>query len=120
MKTAKLETIKLNKQKLESLWVNGGRKTSFWCNYYLVKYEDHAELVEKANIYAHLVFVLLLPIVSFLFVLALLYKALEFILEHAQPNVKPLSKSFMTLFSKEKVRTDWVYLNEVQRLEDCK
>ena len=120
MKTAKLETVKLNKQKLESLWVNGGRATSVWCNYYLVKYEDHAEVVEKANIYAHLVFMLFLPITLFLFLIALLYKALEFVLEHAQPNIAPLSKSFMTLFSKDKVRTDWVYLNEVQRLEDCK
>ena len=120
MKKVKLEAIKLNKQKLESLWVNGGRVTSVWCNYYLVKYEDHVELVEKANIYAHLVFILLLPITSLLFVLALLYKALEFILEHTQPNVAPLSKSFMTLLSKDKVRTDCVHQNKIQRLESCK
>ena len=120
MKKVKLETIKLNKQKLESLWVNGGRVTSVWCNYYLVKYEDHAELVEKANIYAHLVFLLFLPITLFLFIIALLYKTLEFIIELTQLNIEPVTKSFMTLFSKEKARTDWVYLNEVQRLEGCK
>ena len=32
MKTVKLESVKLNKEKLDSLWADGGRKTSFWCN----------------------------------------------------------------------------------------
>ena len=102
------------------MWVDGGRKTSFWCNYYLIKYEDRTELVEKANMYAHLVFLLLLPITLFLFIIALLYKTLEFIIERTQINIEPLTKSFKTLFSKEKVRTDLIYKDGIQRLEDCK
>jgi len=50
-----MKKIKLNKQKLNEKWEEGGRVASRWCNYYLVEKDDNHYLIEVANWKAYLV-----------------------------------------------------------------
>lgn len=108
------EKIKLDKSKISEKWENsGGRKVSVWCNYYLIDSGDGKYFVEKANLKAYLVVLLLSPILIPILLILLtsigIYKSTEWLVNKTN---KPLQAVFMTLFTKDKVRSDWLSNNE--------
>ena len=114
-----MKKVKLNKQKLNETWKEGGRVASKWCNYYLIYKEDKYYLVEVANWKAYLVTLLLTPIIIFVFVVAGLHWFIEKVFNLINQPVQPSIASFSTLFSKSKVRTDWVKKEHLQNFKDC-
>lgn len=115
-----MSKIKLNKQKLNEKWKEGGRVASKWCNYYLICKEDNYYLVEVANWKAYLVTLLLTPIIIFVFVVAGLHWFIEKFFNLINQPVNPSIAAFSTLFRKSKVRTDWVKNEHLQDFEDVK
>ena len=114
-----MKKIKLNKQKLNEKWKEGGRVASRWCNYYLVEKDDKHYLVEVANWKAYLVSLVCSPLILIIFVLSLIQWTLNKIAERVDLSSTPVSKVLSTLFTKEKVRTDWVKKEHLQNFKDC-
>lgn len=114
-----MKKIKLNKQKLNEKWKEGGRVASRWCSYYLVEKEDNHYLIEEANWKAYLVTLVCSPLILVLFVLSLIQWTLNKIAERFDLSSTPVSKVLSTLFTKEKVRTDWVKKEHLQNFKDC-
>lgn len=109
---------KLDKGMLETKWVNGGRKTSKWCNYYIVKEGDSYYLVEKANMLSYVVCVILAPVIAILLSLVLIYKVVEVIVSAVDLSRTPLANVYLTLFTKDKVRTDLIRQKELVLFDD--
>ena len=114
-----MKKIKLNKQKLNEKWKEGGRVTSRWCSYYLVEKDDKHYLVEEANWKAYLVTLLLTPIIIFVFVVAGLHLFIEKVFNLINQPVQPSIAAFSTLFRKSKVRTDLVNEEYLHNFKDC-
>ena len=114
-----MKKIKLNKQKLNEKWKEGGRVASRWCNYYLVEKDDKHYLVEVANWKAYLVSLVCSPLILILFVLSLIQWTINKIAERVDLSSTPVSKVLSTLFTKEKVRTDWVKKKDLHNFKDC-
>ena len=114
-----MEKIKLNKQKLNERWQEGGRVTNKWCNYYLVERDDKHYLIEVANWKAYLVSLVCSPLILILFVLSLIQWTINKIAERVDLSSTPVSKVLSTLFTKEKVRTDWVKKKDLHNFKDC-
>ena len=114
-----MKKIKLNKQKLNEKWKEGGRVASKWCGYYLVEKDDKHYLVEVANWKAYLVSLVCSPLILIIFVLSLIQWTLNKIAERVDLSSTPVSKVLSTLFTKEKVRTDWVKKEHLQNFKDC-
>ena len=114
-----MKKIKLNKQKLNEKWKEGGRVASRWCNYYLVEKDDKLYLVEVANWKAYLVTLVCSPLILILFVLSLIQWAINKIAEQVDLSSTPVSKVLLTLFTKDKVRTDWVKKKDLHNFKDC-
>ena len=98
-----MKKVKLNKQKLNEKWREGGRVASMWCNYYLVEKDDKHYLVEVANLEAYLVSLVCSPLILIIFVLSLIQWTLNKIAERVGISSTPVSKVLSTLFTKEKV-----------------
>lgn len=120
MKTVKGNKVikKLDKCLLNDKWSNGGRKTSKWCNYYLSEKDGMYYLVEKANFKAYFISILLSPVILLLVFLMLIYKALEMVITVIDLNATPVSEAYLSLFTKDKVRTDLIKKDEVSYLKD--
>ena len=114
-----MKKIKLNKQKLNEKWKEGGRVASCWCSYYLVEKEDKHYLVEEANWKAYLVTLLITPIIVFVFVVAGLHWFIEKVFNSINQPVQPSIVAFSTLFRKSKVRTDLVNEEYLHNFKDC-
>ena len=114
-----MKKIKLNKQKLNEKWKEGGRVASKWCNYYLIEKDDKHYLVEVANWKAYLVSLVCSPLILILFVLSLIQWTINKIAERVDLSSTPVSKVLSTLFTKEKVRTDWVKKKDLHNFKDC-
>lgn len=114
-----MKKIKLNKQKLNEKWREGGRVASRWCNYYLVEKDDKHYLVEVANWKAYLVSLVCSPLILILFVLSLIQWTINKIAERVDLSSTPVGKVLSTLFTKEKVRTDWVKKKDLHNFKDC-
>ena len=114
-----MKKIKLNKQKLNEKWKEGGRVASRWCDYYLVEKDDKHYLVEVANWKAYLVTLVCSPLILVIFVLSLIQWTLNKIAERVGLISTPVSKVLSTLFTKEKVRTDWVKKEHLHNFKDC-
>ncbi len=114
-----MKKIKLNKQKLNEKWKEGGRVASRWCNYYLVEKDDKHYLIEVANWKAYLVSLVCSPLILILFVLSLIQLAINKVAERIDLSSTPVSKVLSTLFTKEKVRTDWVKKKDLHNFKDC-
>ena len=114
-----MKKIKLNKQKLNEKWKEGGRVASRWCNYYLVEEDDKHYLIEVANWKAYLVSLVCSPLILILFVLSLIQWTINKIAEQVDLSSTPVSKVLSTLFTKEKVRTDWVKKKDLHNFKDC-
>lgn len=114
-----MKKIKLNKQKLNGKWKEGGRVASKWCNYYLIEKDDKHYLVEVANWKAYLVTLLCSPLLIILFVLYALEWLILQIAERVDLSRTPTGKVMTTLFMKEKVRTDWVKKENLHLFKDC-
>lgn len=114
-----MEKIKLNKQKLNEKWQEGGRVTNKWCNYYLVERDDKHYLIEVANWKAYLIALISSPLYFILFILSALLWIIERIAERVDLSETPFSKVLLTLFTKDKVRTDWVKKKELHNFKDC-
>ena len=114
-----MKKIKLNKQKLNEKWKEGGRVASRWCNYYLVEKDDKHYLIEVANWKAYLVTLVCSPLILILFVLSLIQWAINKIAEYVDLSSTPVGKVLSTLFTKEKVRTDWVKKKDLHNFKDC-
>lgn len=113
-----MKKIKLNKQKLNE-FKEGGRVASRWCNYYLVEKDDKHYLIEVANWKAYLVSLVCSPLILILFVLSLIQWTINKIAERVDLSSTPVSKVLSTLFTKEKVRTDWVKKKDLHNFKDC-
>ena len=114
-----MKKVKLNKQKLNEKWEEGGRFTSRWCDYYLVEKDDKHYLIEVANWKAYLVSLVCSPLILILFVLSLIQWTFNKIAERVDLSSTPVSKVLSTLFTKEKVRTDWVKKKDLHNFKDC-
>ena len=114
-----MKKIKLNKQKLNEKWKEGGRVASRWCNYYLVEKDDKHYLIEVANWKAYLVSLVCSPLILILFVLSLIQWTINKIAERVDLSITPVNKVLSTLFTKEKVRTDWVKKKDLHNFKDC-
>lgn len=114
-----MKKIKLNKQKLNEKWKEGGRVASRWCNYYLVEKDDKHYLIEVANWKAYLISLVCSPLILILFVLSLIQWAINKVAERVDLSSTPVSKVLSTLFTKEKVRTDWVKKKDLHNFKDC-
>ena len=114
-----MKKIKLNKQKLNEKWREGGRVASRWCEYYLVEKDDKHYLIEVANWKAYLVSLVCSPLILILFILSLIQWTINKIAERVDLSSTPVSKVLSTLFTKEKVRTDWVKKKELHNFKDC-
>ena len=114
-----MNKVKLNKQKLNEKWKEGGRVASRWCNYYLVEKDDKHYLIEVANWKAYLVSLVCSPLILILFVLSLIQWTINKIAERVDLSSTPVSKVLSTLFTKEKVRTDWVKKKDLHNFKDC-
>lgn len=114
-----MKKVKLNKQKLNEKWKEGGRVASRWCNYYLVEKDDKHYLIEVANWKAYLVSLVCSPLILILFVLSLIQWTINKIAERVDLSSTPVSKVLSTLFTKEKVRTDWVKKKDLHNFKDC-
>ena len=114
-----MKKIKLNKQKLNEKWKEGGRVASRWCNYYLVEKDDKHYLIEMANWKAYLVSLVCSPLILILFILSLMQWVINQVAERVDLSSTPVSKVLSTLFTKEKVRTDWVKKEHLQNFKDC-
>ena len=114
-----MKKIKLNKQKLNEKWKEGKRVASRWCNYYLVEKDNKHYLIEVANWKAYLVTLLLTPIIIFVFVVAGLHWSIEKVFNLINQPVQPAVAVFSTLFTKSKVRTDWVKKEHLHNFKDC-
>lgn len=114
-----MKKIKLNKQKLNEKWKEGGRVASRWCDYYLVEKDDKHYLVEVANWKAYLVSLVCSPLILILFVLSLIQWTINKVAERVDLSSTPVSKVLSTLFTKEKVRTDWVKKKDLHNFKDC-
>ena len=114
-----MKKVKLNKQKLNEKWEEGGRVASRWCNYYLVAKGDKHYLIEVANWKAYLVSLVCSPLILILFVLSLIQWTINKIAERVDLSSTPVSKVLLTLFTKEKVRTDWVKKKDLHNFKDC-
>ena len=114
-----MKKIRLNKQKLNEKWKEGGRVASRWCNYYLVEEDDKHYLVEVANWKAYLVSLVCSPLILILFVLSLIQWTVNKVAERIDLSSTPVSKVLSTLLTKEKVRTDWVKKGHLQNFKDC-
>jgi len=114
-----MKKVKLNKQKLNEKWEEGGRVASRWCNYYLVEKDDKHYLIEAANWKAYLVSLVCSPLILILFVLSLIQWTINKIAERVDLSSTPVSQVISTLFTKEKVRTDWVKKKDLHNFKDC-
>ena len=114
-----MKKIRLNKQKLNEKWKEGGRVASKWCDYYLVEKDDKHYLIEVANWKAYLVSLVCSPLILTLFVLSLIQWTINKIAEQVDLSSTPVSKVLSTLFTKEKVRTDWVKKKDLHNFKDC-
>lgn len=114
-----MKKIKLNKQKLNEKWREGGRVASKWCDYYLLEKDDKHYLIEVANWKAYLVSLVCSPLILILFVLSLIQWTINKIAERVDLSQTPVSKVLSTLFTKEKVRTDWVKKKDLHNFKDC-
>ena len=114
-----MKKIKLNKQKLNEKWKEGGRVASRWCDYYLVEKDDKHYLVEVANWKAYLVSLVCSPLILILFVLSLIQWIITKVAERVDLSSTPVSKVLLTLFTKDKVRTDWVKKKDLHNFKDC-
>ena len=114
-----MKKIKLNKQKLNEKWKQGGRVASRWCDYYLVEKDDKHYLIEVANWKACLVSLVCSPLILILFILSLIQWTINKIAERVDLSSTPVSKVLSTLFTKEKVRTDWVKKKDLHNFKDC-
>jgi hypothetical protein len=119
VRRCKMEKIKLNKQKLNEKWQEGGRVTNKWCNYYLVERCDKHYLIEVANWKAYLIALISSPLYFIPFILSALQWLIERIAERVDLSETPVSKVLLTLFTKDKVRTDWVKKKELHNFKDC-
>ena len=113
-----MKKIKLNKQKLNEKWKEGGRVASRWCNYYLVEKDDKHYLIEVANWKAYLVSLVCSPLILVLFILSLIQWSINKVAERVDLSSTPVSKVLSTLFTKEKVRTDWVKRKDLHNFKD--
>lgn len=114
-----MKKIKLNKQKLNEKWKEGGRVASKWCNYYLIEKEDKHYLVEVANWKAYLVTLTLTPFILFVLVIVGLHWCVEKVFNSVNQPIQPAIATFSTLFTKDKVRTDWVKKENLHLFKDC-
>lgn len=114
-----MKKVKLNKQKLNEKWEEGGRVASRWCDYYLVEKDDKHYLIEVANWKAYLVSLVCSPLIIILFILSLIQWTINKIAERVDLSSTPVSKVLSTLFTKEKVRTDWVKKEDLHNFKDC-
>ena len=104
-----MKKMKLNKQKLNGKWEEGGRVASRWCNYYLVEKDDKHYLIEVANWKAYLVSLVCSPLILVFFI----HWTINKVAERVDLSSTPVSKVLSTLFTKEKVRTDLVEKGEI-------
>lgn len=114
-----MKKIKLNKQKINEKWKEGGRVASRWCDYYLVEKDDKHYLIEVANWKAYLVSLVCSPLIIILFILSLIQWTINKIAERVDLSSTPVSKVLSTLFTKSKVRTDWVKKEDLHNFKDC-
>lgn len=113
-----MKKIKLNKKSLDGLWKDGGRKTSTWCNYYLVEKDDNYYLIEAANWKSYIATLLLSPLIVFIALVAALHWLVEKILLIDKLR-QPCEPTMLTLFTKEKVRTDVVRKEDIKMFKNC-
>ena len=102
-----MKKIKLNKQKLNEKWKEGGRVASRWCDFYLVEKDDKHYLIEVANWKAYLVSLVCSPLILILFVLSLIQWTINKIAERVDLSSTPVSKVLSTLFTKEKLNKNF-------------
>ena len=114
-----MKKVKLNKQKLNEKWREGGIVASKWRDYYLLEKDDKHYLIEVANWKAYLVSLVCSPLILILFVLSLIQWTINKIAERVDLSSTPVSKVLSTLFTKEKVRTDWVKKKDLHNFKDC-
>lgn len=114
-----MNKIKLNKKKLNEKWKEGGRVASKWCDYYLVEKDDKHYLIEVANWKAYLVSLVCSPLILVLFILSLIQWSINKVVERVDISSTPVSEVLSTLFTKEKVRTDWVKKKDLHNFKDC-
>lgn len=114
-----MKKIKLNKQKLNEKWKEGGRVASRWCNYYLIERDDKHYLVEVANWKAYLVTLLCSPFILFVLVIVGLHWCIEKVFNSVNQPIQPAIATFSTLLNKDKVRTDWVKKEDLHLFKDC-
>jgi hypothetical protein len=114
-----VKKVKLNKQKLNEKWKEGGRVTRRWCSYYLVEKEDEHYLIEVANWKAYLVSLICSPLILILFILSLMQWVIKQTVERLDIISTPVGNVLSTLFTKEKVRTDWVNKEYLHNFKDC-
>lgn len=114
-----MKKIKLNKQKLNEKWKEGGRVASKWCNYYLIYKEDKYYLVEVANWKAYLTSVLYSPILLVALTLSALQRIIEQLSNIVDLNSTPLAKVVLTVCDKNKVRTDVIEKKDLGAYKDC-
>ena len=112
--------IKLYKTKLEESWSNGGRKPSKWCSYYLEQRGNNKYLVERANLKAWLFVILLspllIPLLLLVVIISFAHQALTWIADNITFTVKPLSVVCLSVFTRDKVRSDWLKDSEYKEL----
>lgn len=110
---------KLNKDKVAKAWEDGGRIPSKWCNVYLVNKLDSYYLVEQANWISYLVYLLALPVLLIVLLIVVLHKILESIVGWLETPIEPIAAAHMSLFTKEKYRTDIVRKYDLDRYNNC-
>ena len=115
-----MNKVKLNRQKLNEKWKEGGRVVNKWCDYYLVEKYDKYYLIEVANWKAYLVSLVCSPLILVLFILSLIQLVIDKVAERVDISSTPVIKVLATLFTKEKVRTDWVEKEHLHDFEDVK
>lgn len=114
-----MKKIKLNKQKLNEKWKEGGRVASKWCNYYLIEKEDKHYLVEAANWKAYLIALICSPLLLILLILSAIQWLIDQLANRIDLSKTPVAKVMSTLFTDDKVRTDWVKKKDLHKFKDC-
>ena len=112
--------IKLDKTKLEESWSNGGRKPSKWCSYYLEQRDNNKYLVERANLQAWLFVILLspllIPLLLLVVIISFAHQAITWLADNTTFTIKPLSAVCLSVFTRDKVRSDWLKDSEYKEL----
>lgn len=116
--------LKLDKKLLEAHWEEGGRKPSKWCDYYLdYNVGRPSVLLETANAWAYLTWVLTLPIMIPLLIIGFMsmcvVKLFEWCLDKGwcDQRTNPVICVNSTLFNKGAIRSDEIPLDKEDQLD---